>query len=107
MTHRKTWGVAAASLVLVCSAYAGGACCGTEAKPMAATEVAKDDLKPQTTCPVMGNPVDKDVFVDVKGFRVYLCCKGCVDKIKAEPDKYLEKIKANGQKPEPSPKPEK
>ena len=31
--------------------------------------------KPQTLCPVSGEEIDKDMFVDVGGKRVYLCCK--------------------------------
>jgi YHS domain-containing protein len=36
----------------------------------------------------MGAPV-KEV---VKGKTVYLCCKGCIDDLKKDPDKYLAKI---------------
>lgn len=43
----------------------------------------------QTTCPVMdGNPIDKNVFTEYKGKKVYFCCQDCVAKFKAEPEKY-------------------
>lgn len=48
--------------------------------------------KPQTKCPVMGGPIDKDVFTDYDGQRVYFCCPGCIDTFKANPQKYLKKI---------------
>jgi len=55
------------------------------------------EIKAQTTCPVMGGKIDKKIFVDAKGYRIYVCCAGCVAAIKANPDKYIEKIKAKGE----------
>jgi YHS domain-containing protein/Na+-transporting methylmalonyl-CoA/oxaloacetate decarboxylase gamma subunit len=44
----------------------------------------------QTTCPVMdGNPIDKNVFVEYKGKKVYFCCEACKAKFVADPEKYL------------------
>jgi hypothetical protein len=63
----------------------------------------KSEVKAQTTCPVMGGKINKKLFVDVKGYRIYVCCNGCVETIKADPDKYIDKIKANGETPEKVP----
>jgi YHS domain-containing protein len=52
--------------------------------------------KAQTLCPVMGNPIDKKVFTDYKGYRVYFCCKGCIDTFNKEPDKYIKKMQDEG-----------
>jgi YHS domain-containing protein len=46
----------------------------------------------QTTCPVMGGPIDKNIFVEYQGKKVYFCCKGCVDTFKADPEKYVAKL---------------
>ncbi|MHC4546051.1 MAG: YHS domain-containing protein [Planctomycetota bacterium] len=46
----------------------------------------------QTTCPIMGMAIDKKVFVEYKGKKVYFCCPGCEDKFKAEPEKFLAKL---------------
>ena len=47
----------------------------------------------QTTCPVMeGNPIDKSIFVEYKGKKVYFCCKGCPEKFLANPEKYVAKL---------------
>lgn len=46
----------------------------------------------QTLCPVMGNPIDKNVFVEYEGKKVYFCCPGCIEKFQAEPEKYLSKL---------------
>jgi YHS domain-containing protein len=43
----------------------------------------------QTTCPVMGGEINKDIFVEYKGKKVYFCCAGCEGKFEAEPEKYL------------------
>ena len=45
-----------------------------------------------TICPVAGGKVDaKSKTVVVRGQTYRLCCPGCDAKLKAEPDKYLEK----------------
>ena len=46
----------------------------------------------QTTCPVMGAPINKELFVEYKGKKVYFCCPGCEEKFKAEPEKYIAKL---------------
>ena len=56
--------------------------------------------KPQTLCPIMGGKCSKDIFVDVEGCRIYVCCQDCVDKVKADPKAAIAKIKANGEQPE-------
>lgn len=54
---------------------------------------------PQTKCPVMGGQIDKTLYVDVKGYRIFVCCAACEPKVKADPDKYIAQIKANGEQP--------
>ncbi len=47
----------------------------------------------QTTCPIMeGKPIDKAVFTEYKGKKVYFCCKGCDSKFNADPEKYIAKL---------------
>ena len=47
----------------------------------------------QTTCPIMeGNPINKALFVEYKGKKVYFCCPGCEEKFNAEPEKYVAKL---------------
>ncbi len=54
---------------------------------------------PQTLCPIMGGEINKEVFTDVAGYRVYACCKPCLAKIEADPKAALQKIRANGEQP--------
>jgi len=47
----------------------------------------------QTMCPIMdGNKIDKNVFVEYKGKKVYFCCPGCKEKFLAEPEKYTAEL---------------
>ena len=39
-----------------------------------------------------GNPINKDVFVEYKGKKVYFCCKGCPDQFLANPEKYIAQL---------------
>lgn len=60
--------------------------------------------KPQTTCPVMkGSPVDESLFVDAEGYRIYVCCGGCLGAVKADPAKYIAQLKAEGVELEKTP----
>ena len=61
-------------------------------------------LVPQKTCPVMGNPIDKSIFVDYQGKRVYFCCAMCPPKFEQDPEKYLKKLKEMGEAPEKIPR---
>lgn len=50
----------------------------------------------QTLCPVMENPVNKDIYSDFQGYRVFFCCEGCRAPFEKEPERYLKKMKAKG-----------
>ena len=46
----------------------------------------------QTVCPVMGGAIDKTIFVEYEGKKVYFCCPACKPKFEAEPAKYVAKL---------------
>jgi len=50
----------------------------------------------QATCPVMGGKINKEVYTDYKGERVYFCCEGCVPEFKKDPAQYIKKLKSEG-----------
>jgi YHS domain-containing protein len=64
------------------------------------TAAAEIPLKPQETCPVMGGKIDKHVFTDHRGKRVYFCCARCVPEFKMNPELYLKVLKDRGEKVE-------
>jgi len=48
----------------------------------------------------MGGKIDRNVFADYAGKRVYFCCPGCEETFKKNPETYLAKLRSQGQKPE-------
>jgi YHS domain-containing protein len=54
----------------------------------------------QTVCPVSGEALDKSVFADYEGRRVYFCCEMCVEPFHKDPQKYLQKLDAPDEKKE-------
>lgn len=47
----------------------------------------------QTTCPVMeGTPVDRSLYTEYQGKRVYFCCKLCIQTFSHAPEKYISKL---------------
>jgi YHS domain-containing protein len=68
----------------------------TNAPASTATEATAAPVKRQTVCPVMGGEVDKTQFVDYDGKRIYVCCGGCIAKIKKDPAKYVKQLEAEG-----------
>jgi len=57
----------------------------------------------QTTCPVLGGNVSRQLYVDYQGNRIYFCCTGCDTEFKKNPEKYLQKMKEQGVTPEKAP----
>jgi YHS domain-containing protein len=43
------------------------------------------------TCPVTGEPVDKELKGEVDGQTFYVCCGSCMETVKANPAAYLKK----------------
>ena len=66
--------------------------CKKESEPAPAEETVSAQIL-QKTCPVMeGNPINKKLFIEHKGKKVYFCCPGCEPKFKADPEKYIAKL---------------
>ncbi|MCK4563086.1 MAG: hypothetical protein KAU94_00270 [Verrucomicrobia bacterium] len=79
--------------VLLMAAIAGVGLSAAQAEHPTASKKAP---KKQTVCPVMGGKINKAQYADVKGKRIYVCCPGCIGKIKADPGKYIKKMEAEG-----------
>jgi YHS domain-containing protein len=43
-----------------------------------------------------GEKINPNLYADVNGKRIYACCPGCIVKIKAEPEKYIAQLEAEG-----------
>jgi len=46
----------------------------------------------QTMCPVMNAPINKALFTEYNGQKVYFCCPGCKSTFLKSPEKYLSKL---------------
>jgi YHS domain-containing protein len=81
-----------ASLLLVSLVLLGG--CKKKTKPAGTieTEEAASMMTEQTTCPVMGGAINKNIFTEYKGKKVYFCCPSCKEAFEKEPEKYLSNL---------------
>lgn len=48
----------------------------------------------QVSCPVSGDPIDKDVSIEHDGQKVYFCCKGCIPKYRKDHARYKARQEA-------------
>ncbi len=65
------------------SAHAGGA--------------PEGELKPQTHCPVMGGEINKTMYVDQDGKRIYMCCEHCREELTKNFEANVKKLEEKGQ----------
>jgi len=61
------------------------------------------DPKPQPLCPVLAGNIDKSLYADYQGKRIYFCCKGCDAEFNKNPEKYMKKLQEEGVTLEPAP----
>lgn len=92
--HRTGWIVTAAVTVALAAVIAATVYAGDNAAPAAAATTQM--VKSQVMCPVMGGAVDKQLFVDHAGKRIYVCCRGCIGTVQKDPAKYIAKLEAEG-----------
>jgi YHS domain-containing protein len=52
--------------------------------------------KPQSLCPVLAFPINKSLFVDYQGKRVYFCCDGCQKEFNQDPAGQIKKMEDQG-----------
>ena len=73
-----------------------------EEKETTKTDTDKSQVTPasadgtQTICPIMGNKITQECFVDYNGKRIYFCCPGCDKTFKEEPEKYIRQMESKG-----------
>ena len=59
--------------------------------PKETKEVVSQAIE-QKLCPVMEGSINKELYTEYKGKKVYFCCPGCKEKFEKEPDKYISKL---------------
>ncbi|HBA84482.1 MAG TPA: hypothetical protein DCZ95_10345 [Verrucomicrobia bacterium] len=55
-----------------------------------------EEGKAQTSCPVMKGAVNKEMYVDHDGKRIYVCCGACIPEVKKNPEKYIKQLEDEG-----------
>jgi peptide-methionine (R)-S-oxide reductase len=77
---------------MACGAPAPGAAGpGSNAHQSSGTKQAA--IGDEVTCPVMERTfkiTEQSPYVEIDGKRYYVCCSGCVEMLRKEPDKYLK-----------------
>lgn len=63
-----------------------------KASPAIVTAPSSAPAAEQTICPVMGGAVDKDIYTEYQGKKVYFCCKQCKGDFEKSPEKYTGKL---------------
>jgi YHS domain-containing protein len=61
----------------------------------------------QTKCPIRGSTINKNVYVDYQGKRIYFCCPPCIKEFKKDPEKYMKDFEEQGVVLEDAPGPKK
>jgi YHS domain-containing protein len=97
--HIQILVLAAAVLALAIVPAQAQTCCGK----VSAEKADPPKWQPQTLCPVTGRAINKDIFADYQGKRIYFCCPGCLEKFKQNPDMYMKKFQEEGIALEKSP----
>jgi hypothetical protein len=70
-------------------------CVGKPIKKEAWKEIQKNLAEAQGICPVMKEPLPENPASEViEGRTVFVCCKGCFEKVKADPEKAFAVIDA-------------
>ena len=49
--------------------------------------------KSQIACPVQGGKINKELYTDYQGQRIYFCCAECIPIFKKNPEAYLKKMR--------------
>jgi len=51
----------------------------------------------QTQCPIIQkNKIDKSLYYEHDGKKIYVCCEGCIKKVAENPAKYVKQLESAG-----------
>ncbi|UCB52732.1 MAG: YHS domain-containing protein [Candidatus Zixiibacteriota bacterium] len=83
-------------------------CAEEEKSPQKVEEIPTEDigsqaLKPQTTDAFSGNPINRSIYADYHGKRIYFCCANSKRQFEEDPERYIAKFRELGVKLEDAP----
>lgn len=68
-------------------------CVGKKIKPEAWKQIQKNLAEAQGVCPIKKKPLPENpVSTVIEGRTVFVCCKSCVEKVKADPEEAFSVI---------------
>ncbi|MFU8781471.1 MAG: hypothetical protein ACNA71_10690, partial [Kiritimatiellia bacterium] len=50
----------------------------------------------QTHCPIMDLPINRELYHDHNGQRIYVCCAGCLDEVKERANEIISEQRKAG-----------
>jgi YHS domain-containing protein len=76
-------------------------CAEEEKSPKKVEEVATQDVtskapKTQTTDAFSGNPINRNIYADYQGKRIYFCCANSKKQFENDPERYIAKFRELG-----------
>ena len=89
------YAVSVAVLIAAVSIFVTG-CAKSDETATTAGPKGAEVATAQKMCPVMGGAIDKNIYADHDGKRVYFCCPACLQTFKDDPAKYVKKLEDAG-----------
>ncbi len=76
-------------------------CAEEEKSPQKVEEVATEEAgsqapKAQTTDAFSGNPINRSIYADYQGKRIYFCCANSKKQFENDPERYIAKFRELG-----------
>jgi Cu(I)/Ag(I) efflux system membrane fusion protein len=56
----------------------------------------EENIRLQTHCPIMNLPIDRALYHDHEGQRIYVCCPGCLDEVRERAAEIISEHAARG-----------
>ena len=53
-------------------------------------------MRLQTLCPIMKLPIDRKLYRDFEGWRIYVCCPGCLDEVGRRAEDIIREHRERG-----------
>jgi YHS domain-containing protein len=88
---KALYAVAVLAVVLGAAGLFAAGCKKAEPQAPAPSAAGQPEIA-QKICPVMGNPINPNVYTEYQGRRIYFCCQSCKATFEKDPEKYIAKV---------------
>jgi YHS domain-containing protein len=94
---KRLFGAVLAVVILASAVILFYGCKKTDSEHATATATATVEVNQpmtgeQTICPVMGDAINKNIYTEYKGKKVYFCTPMCKAEFEKNPEKYIGKL---------------